>query len=221
MIQERPVSISRFKVNKWKDIPPPWDIFPRSHHLNFPSSFPSQLPTLGVFPTFPNKFLIILRFPLSTPRVPTAESCSTLPFGRKVNSWECRSESLWSEKSPSTYRNTEKNTFSRCLGEAIWIFMVDLWVSLGNVSLIFLRFWTWLNHWENVRWSQKFSFSAYARSILTTPWVELGDRVTICCPQSGYNAAVTFHTKPFYGGTLHKITGEVKGPDGQSIVWFA
>ena len=56
--------------------------------------------------------------------------------------------------------------------------------------------------------------SAYARSILTTPWVELGDRVTISCPQSGFNAAVTFHTKPFYGGTLHKITGEVKRPDG-------
>ena len=37
--------------------------------------------------------------------------------------------------------------------------------------------------------------SAYARSILTVPWVELGDKVTINCPKSGYSASVIFHTK--------------------------
>ncbi len=38
--------------------------------------------------------------------------------------------------------------------------------------------------------------SAYARSILTTPWVELGgDKISISCAQTGYTANVTFHTK--------------------------
>ena len=37
--------------------------------------------------------------------------------------------------------------------------------------------------------------SAYARSILTVPWVELGDRITINCAKTKYSASVTFHTK--------------------------
>ena len=37
--------------------------------------------------------------------------------------------------------------------------------------------------------------SAYARSILTVPWVELGDRVVVSCAKTGYSAAVTFHTR--------------------------
>uniref|UniRef100_A0A8C9ZJA1 Oxysterol-binding protein n=1 Tax=Sander lucioperca TaxID=283035 RepID=A0A8C9ZJA1_SANLU len=45
---------------------------------------------------------------------------------------------------------------------------------------------------------------AYARSILTVPWVELGGKVTINCAKSGYSATVTFHTKPFYGGKVHR-----------------
>ncbi|XP_034016456.1 oxysterol-binding protein-related protein 10 isoform X2 [Thalassophryne amazonica] len=51
---------------------------------------------------------------------------------------------------------------------------------------------------------------AYARSILTVPWVELGGKVSISCSKSGYSAAVTFHTKPFYGGKVHRVTAEVK-----------
>ena len=54
--------------------------------------------------------------------------------------------------------------------------------------------------------------SAYARSILYYPWVELGDRCTINCPQTGYTASVVFHTKGAYGGTLHRISGEVISP---------
>lgn len=46
--------------------------------------------------------------------------------------------------------------------------------------------------------------SAYARSILTVPWVELGGKVTISCAKTGYSANVTFHTKPLYGGKVHK-----------------
>ncbi|XP_029359577.1 oxysterol-binding protein-related protein 10-like [Echeneis naucrates] len=51
---------------------------------------------------------------------------------------------------------------------------------------------------------------AYARSILTVPWVELGGKVIINCAKSGYSANVTFHTKPFYGGKVHRVTAEVK-----------
>ncbi|CAL1535992.1 unnamed protein product [Lymnaea stagnalis] len=52
--------------------------------------------------------------------------------------------------------------------------------------------------------------SAYARSILTVPWVELGDKVSIVCEKTGYTASIVFHTKPFYGGKLHHITAEAK-----------
>lgn len=46
--------------------------------------------------------------------------------------------------------------------------------------------------------------SAYARSILTIPWVELGGKVSINCAKTGYSATVIFHTKPFYGGKVHR-----------------
>ncbi|XP_035657550.1 oxysterol-binding protein-related protein 11-like isoform X1 [Branchiostoma floridae] len=52
--------------------------------------------------------------------------------------------------------------------------------------------------------------SAYARSILTVPWVELGGKINITCAKTGWQAGITFHTKPFYGGKLHHISGEVK-----------
>ncbi|KAM3873478.1 oxysterol-binding protein-related protein 10 [Diretmus argenteus] len=59
---------------------------------------------------------------------------------------------------------------------------------------------------------------AYARSILTVPWVELGGKVTISCAKSGYSATVTFHTKPFYGGKVHRVTAEVKHNQTGTIV---
>ena len=37
--------------------------------------------------------------------------------------------------------------------------------------------------------------SAYARSILTVPWVELGDKISVSCAKTGYSANVVFHTK--------------------------
>ena len=37
--------------------------------------------------------------------------------------------------------------------------------------------------------------SAYARSVLTEPWVELGGRVNISCSQTGFTAPIVFHTK--------------------------
>ncbi|XP_053350815.1 oxysterol-binding protein-related protein 10 isoform X2 [Clarias gariepinus] len=59
---------------------------------------------------------------------------------------------------------------------------------------------------------------AYARSILTVPWVELGGKVSICCAKTGYSATVTFHTKPFYGGKVHRVTAEVKHNPTSTIV---
>ncbi|KFW07434.1 Oxysterol-binding protein-related protein 10, partial [Fulmarus glacialis] len=60
--------------------------------------------------------------------------------------------------------------------------------------------------------------SAYARSILTIPWVELGGKVNINCARTGYSATVTFHTKPFYGGKVHRVTAEVKHNPTNTIV---
>ena len=33
------------------------------------------------------------------------------------------------------------------------------------------------------------------RSILTVPWMELGGKVNVACPKTGYHATVDFHTK--------------------------
>lgn len=37
--------------------------------------------------------------------------------------------------------------------------------------------------------------SAYGRSILTVPWIELGGSVTISCPKTAYSASIEFLTK--------------------------
>lgn len=55
--------------------------------------------------------------------------------------------------------------------------------------------------------------SAYGRSILTVPWVELGGSVNITCEQTGYAANIEFATKPFYGGKKHRVTGEILRPN--------
>ncbi|XP_063778356.1 oxysterol-binding protein-related protein 10 isoform X3 [Pseudophryne corroboree] len=60
--------------------------------------------------------------------------------------------------------------------------------------------------------------SAYARSILTVPWVELGGKVNITCAKTGYTATITFQTKPFYGGKVHRVTAEVKHNPTNTIV---
>ncbi|KAK7063163.1 Oxysterol-binding protein-related protein 10 [Halocaridina rubra] len=59
--------------------------------------------------------------------------------------------------------------------------------------------------------------SAFGRSILTEPWVELGGRVNISSPETGCQAAIVFHTKPFYGGKLHRVTAEVKNAAGVTL----
>jgi hypothetical protein len=37
--------------------------------------------------------------------------------------------------------------------------------------------------------------SAFARSIISVPWVELGGKTGITCPVTGYSAFIIFHTK--------------------------
>ncbi|KAL1513669.1 hypothetical protein ABEB36_003050 [Hypothenemus hampei] len=55
--------------------------------------------------------------------------------------------------------------------------------------------------------------NGYGRSILTTPWIELGGNVTIRSPQTGYHCDIEFITKPFYGNKKNRVTAEVFGPD--------
>ena len=32
----------------------------------------------------------------------------------------------------------------------------------------------------------------------------------ITCPQTDYTSTLIFHTKPMYGGKLHRVTGDIK-----------
>nr|CAD7396419.1 unnamed protein product [Timema poppensis] len=59
--------------------------------------------------------------------------------------------------------------------------------------------------------------AAYARSIISIPWIELGGKVNINCPSTGYLANIIFHTKPFYGGKVNQVTAEVKNETGAII----
>ena len=42
--------------------------------------------------------------------------------------------------------------------------------------------------------------------------------MNITCAKTSYNASVTFHTKPFYGGKLHRVTGEVKNTSTGRVI---
>ncbi|XP_019386955.1 PREDICTED: oxysterol-binding protein-related protein 9 isoform X1 [Crocodylus porosus] len=55
--------------------------------------------------------------------------------------------------------------------------------------------------------------NGYGRSILTVPWIELGGECNITCSKTGYNASITFHTKPFYGGKKHRVTADIFYPN--------
>ena len=60
--------------------------------------------------------------------------------------------------------------------------------------------------------------SAYGRSILTTPWVELGGAAKISCPQTGYNTTIEFKTKQFWGTEQNKIVAEIFPPNGKKNI---
>ncbi|TNM93104.1 hypothetical protein fugu_018506 [Takifugu bimaculatus] len=101
-----------------------------------------------------------------------------------------------------------------CVSAHVWTkskFMgMSIGVSMVGEGVLFL-----LEHDEEYVFTLP---SAYARSILTVPWVELGGKVSISCAKSGYSATVTFHTKPFYGGKVHRVTAEVKHNSTNTIV---
>ncbi|KAJ3609618.1 hypothetical protein NHX12_024137, partial [Muraenolepis orangiensis] len=95
-----------------------------------------------------------------------------------------------------------------CVNAHVWTKSKFMGMSIG-VSMVGEGVLCLLEHDEEYVFTLP---SAYARSILTVPWVELGGKVSISCAKSGYSASVTFHTKPFYGGKVHR-NGETKVMD--------
>lgn len=101
-----------------------------------------------------------------------------------------------------------------CVNTHVWTKSKFMGMSIG-VSMVGEGCLYLLEH------DEEYTFTlpcAYARSILTVPWVELGGKVTINCAKSGYSAVITFQTKPFYGGKLHKVTAEVKHNSTNAMV---
>ncbi|KAM4698458.1 oxysterol-binding protein-related protein 11 [Rhinophrynus dorsalis] len=101
-----------------------------------------------------------------------------------------------------------------CVNTHVWTKSKFMGMSIG-VTMIGEGVLHLLEHGEEYTFSLP---CAYARSILTVPWVELGGKVNVNCVKSGYSAAITFHTKPFYGGKLHRVTGEVKHNATNTVV---
>ncbi|XP_017654984.1 oxysterol-binding protein-related protein 11 isoform X2 [Nannospalax galili] len=93
-----------------------------------------------------------------------------------------------------------------CVNAHVWTKSKFLGMSIG-VTMVGEGILSLLEHGEDYTFSLP---CAYARSILTVPWVELGGKVSVNCVKTGYSASITFHTKPFYGGKLHRVTAEVK-----------
>ncbi|CAB3408578.1 unnamed protein product [Caenorhabditis bovis] len=65
-----------------------------------------------------------------------------------------------------------------------------------------------LHRYNNEQYTFTFP-SGYGRSIMSTPWVELGGKVKVACPKTGYYADIEFLTKPFFGGKPHRIQGSI------------
>ncbi|XP_062972714.1 oxysterol-binding protein-related protein 11 isoform X1 [Elgaria multicarinata webbii] len=101
-----------------------------------------------------------------------------------------------------------------CVNAHVWTKSKFLGMSIG-VTMVGEGILSLLEHGEEYTFSLP---CAYARSILTVPWVELGGKVSVNCAKTGYSASITFHTKPFYGGKLHRVTGEVKQNATNTVV---
>ena len=71
-------------------------------------------------------------------------------------------------------------------------------VGLGNITL--------LDHDEE--YVATFP-SAYARSILNVPWIELGGKCEIQCSKTGYSATLEFKCKPFFSSDMNKVSLEL------------
>ncbi|XP_078260296.1 oxysterol-binding protein-related protein 11 isoform X3 [Rhinoraja longicauda] len=105
----------------------------------------------------------------------------------------------------------EKNM---CANTHVWTKSKFMGMSIG-VVMIGEGLLCLLDHGEEYTFTLP---CAYARSILTVPWLELGGKVNVNCAKTGYSAAITFHTKPFYGGKLHRVTAEVKHHATNTVV---
>ncbi|KAL2081563.1 hypothetical protein ACEWY4_023416 [Coilia grayii] len=105
----------------------------------------------------------------------------------------------------------EKNI---CVNTHVWTKSKFMGMSIG-VSMVGEGCLHLLDHDEQYTFTLP---SAYARSILTVPWVELGGKVNVNCAKTGYSAAITFQTKPFYGGKLHRVNAEVKHNPTNAVV---
>ncbi|KAM6160483.1 oxysterol-binding protein-related protein 11 [Erethizon dorsatum] len=101
-----------------------------------------------------------------------------------------------------------------CVNAHVWTKSKFLGMSIG-VTMVGEGVLSLLEHGEEYTFSLP---CAYARSILTVPWVELGGKVGVTCAKTGYSASITFHTKPFYGGKLHRVTAEVKHNVSNAVV---
>lgn len=101
-----------------------------------------------------------------------------------------------------------------CVNAHVWTKSKFLGMSIG-VTMVGEGILSLLEHGEEYTFSLP---CAFARSILTVPWVELGGKVSVNCAKTGYSASITFHTKPFYGGKLHRVTGEVKHNSSNTVV---
>uniref|UniRef100_A0A8B9CSP5 Oxysterol-binding protein n=1 Tax=Anser brachyrhynchus TaxID=132585 RepID=A0A8B9CSP5_9AVES len=101
-----------------------------------------------------------------------------------------------------------------CVNAHVWTKSKFLGMSIG-VTMVGEGLLSLLEHEEEYTFSLP---CAYARSILTVPWVELGGKVNINCAKTGYSASINFHTKPLYGGKLHRVTGEVKQNTTNTVV---
>ena len=88
---------------------------------------------------------------------------------------------------------------------SIWTKSKFLGLSIG-VHMVGDTVLTLLDHGEEYHITFP---NGYGRSILTRPWVELGGKCHINCPQTGFNAEIEFLCKPFYGGSRHTLTGTI------------
>ncbi|GIY65234.1 hypothetical protein CEXT_769131 [Caerostris extrusa] len=57
--------------------------------------------------------------------------------------------------------------------------------------------------------SWAFPLVGFGRSILGTPWIELGGAVTVTCAKTKYYANIEFITRPIYGGKKHRINAQL------------
>ncbi|CAD5126020.1 DgyrCDS14196 [Dimorphilus gyrociliatus] len=60
--------------------------------------------------------------------------------------------------------------------------------------------------------------SIYVKSLLTNPLIELGDKVSIKCPKSGYNATLEFSTRNQAEERVHFVNGEIREPENSNVI---